>query len=243
MLRNILFYLMIVPAGLILSLTAWLFGARSRWISNASGILFGRLLIAAGRIELDVDLSALDPGRAYIFMVNHQSYLDIPVLFTALRQYDIRYVAKESLFSIPVFGPALREAGHISIDRENRRKAMQSIDRAVAMAQSGISIIIFPEGTRSHDLSGLAEFKIGGIILALKCGCPVVPLVMAGSGDILPRGSLWLRPGRILVRALPPIDAAAEYTMKDRERFMADLRRRMNDTYTELRPCLTHPTR
>ena len=171
-------------------------------------------------------------------MANHQSQFDIPILYTLLPGVPLSFVAKQSLFSIPFLGWAMRAAGHIAIDRDNRRKAMHSIDQAVRWAKQGARIIIFPEGTRNKNLEQLAEFKVGGMILALKCGLPIVPLVLAGTGEILPKGSLRIGSGRrdILLKALAPIDTAG-YTLKQREQLKDELYLRMNTAYLELRQC------
>jgi len=167
-------------------------------------------------------------------MCNHQSLFDIPILFDTLWDYHMRFVAKESLFRIPIYGKALGNAGHISINRENRRAAMKSVDEAVASAKAGISPLIFPEGTRNPDISKLLDFKVGGMVLALKCGLPVAPLVMEGTGKLLPKNSILFNPDqRIRLRALPPVDPA-KYTLKEREQFKDDMYALMNAAYQEL---------
>ncbi|BBD06810.1 1-acyl-sn-glycerol-3-phosphate acyltransferase [Desulfovibrio ferrophilus] len=185
-------------------------------------------------LPLDVDLSELDPEQTYVFMANHQSQLDIPLLTALLAPRKVSFVAKQSLFKIPVFGAAIKAVGHISIDRSNRRRAMKSIESAVQKAQGGRSIMIYPEGTRAEDLDNIQEFKIGGVIIALKTGLPVVPIVLSGTGEVLPKHRLLLRSAPLKVKALPPIDTG-KYTMKDREAFKDDLYKMMNDAYLEMR--------
>ena len=111
---------------------------------------------------------------------------------------------------------------------------MKSIDKAVETAQTGVSPLIFPEGTRNTNPEHLMDFKIGGIILALKCSIPVVPVVVAGHGQGAAKGTVWATPGPVLVKALPPLDTSA-YTLKERERFKEDLYRAMDSAYTELK--------
>jgi 1-acyl-sn-glycerol-3-phosphate acyltransferase len=168
-------------------------------------------------------------------MANHQSHMDIPILFAALSGWNFRFLAKESLFTIPVFGPAMRRMGHVAIDRGNRRKAMESIQEAVDLVSRGIGLLVFPEGTRSMDYSKLQEFKTGGMIVALKCHAQVAPLVLEGSGGVLPKHGRRLAPGVVRLRALPPFDAAALYTLKERENFKNDLWDRMDAAYQEMR--------
>ena len=168
-------------------------------------------------------------------MANHQSNLDIPLLFAALSEYNFRFLAKESLFAIPVFGPALRRMGHVSIDRGNRRKAMEAIQEAVDLVAGGVGLLVFPEGTRSMDFTKIQEFKTGGMIVALKCQAMVAPIVISGSGAVLAKHGRRLTPGVVRIRALPPFDAAAAYTLKQREAFKNDLWDRMDAAYQEMR--------
>lgn len=233
MLHNIFFYLVVLPATGFFCCVAILFKKHGTW----SGRTWGRFVAWATRTSYEIDLSELKPGQDYVYMANHQSQLDIPVLNAVLgmRQLEegrpvLGFVAKQSLFDIPVFGPAIRAVGHIPIDRSNRRRAMKSIDRAVKDVQSGRSIVIFPEGTRAVDRSKLQEFKVGGFIIAIKTGRPVAPIVVTGTGDCLPKHKLWLRRKPVKIRALPPIDTGT-YTLKQREQFKEDLHAMMDEAY------------
>jgi len=230
MLRNIFFYLISLLATGFFSSTAILAPRFGAW----SGRNWARSLVWASRVRFEVDLSALDPEQNYVFMANHQSQLDIPVLNAVLAPRKVGFVAKQSLLRIPLFGGAIAAAGHIPIDRSNRRRAMKSIESAVLSAKSGTAVVIFPEGTRAVDLDGLQEFKIGGMIIALKTGLPVAPLVITGTGEALAKHRVWLSPATVRVRALPPVDTSG-YTLKDRERFMEDLRETMGTAYREQR--------
>ncbi len=236
MLRFIIFILLLIPATLYHSLrmvvAALLPGDAGRK-GERIGHRWGKAMIRLSAVPLEVDLSALKPDGHYVFMVNHQSNFDILVLYTVLKGYPVRFVAKKSLFDIPIFGLAMRRAGHIPIDRENRRSGMKSLQEAADMARAGVCPIIFPEGTRNPDTTCLMDFKIGGMVLALKCGLPVAPIVMAGTGTVLPRKGLLMRKAPIRVKALPPIEPGA-YTMKEREKFRDDLHRIMDQAYKEL---------
>ena len=198
------------------------------------GLAWGAAAVKLSGITIETDMGEVDPNGHYVFIGNHQSNLDIPVLFKLLKGNRIRFVAKKSLFEIPLYGKALAHAGHICIDRENRRAAMQSLNDAVEVAQGGISPVIFPEGTRNTNLSELMEFKIGAMILALKAGLPVVPFVMTNTGRVMGKGDFFID-NRIVVRfkALPVIDPS-KYTLKERERFKEDLYAMMNQAYQEL---------
>ncbi|MCM0753660.1 1-acyl-sn-glycerol-3-phosphate acyltransferase [Desulfovibrio aminophilus] len=236
MLRFFLFLLACVPLTLWHSthmILACLLPGPKGPKGEAIGRRWSRALLRASGLRLDIDLSVLDPAGHYVFMVNHQSNFDIPLLYAVLDAYPIRFVAKKSLFDIPVFGRAMRLAGHIPIDRGNRRSGMKSVQDAVDAAQAGICPVIFPEGTRNPEPGSLLDFKIGGMVLALKCDLPVAPLVLDGTGAALPRGRMILRKGTIRLKALPPVDVST-YTLKERERFRDELRTRMGEALAAL---------
>ena len=236
MLRSILFYLILIPWTLVCGGLMALLSRHPRHkdIGQCLGDLWARGLIRTLGLKLDVDLTGLQPGAQYVFMANHASLMDILILLTLLRPQKILFVAKKSLFSIPVFGWALKGAGHIPIDRGNHRAGMKSIDVAVERAKEGFSPLIFPEGTRNLDPDNLLEFKTGGMILALKCGLPVAPVILCGTRDILPKGRHLPRSGvRITVRALPLV-APDRYTLKQREQFKDDMYQMMNQAWREM---------
>ncbi|MBG0790734.1 MAG: 1-acyl-sn-glycerol-3-phosphate acyltransferase [Desulfovibrionaceae bacterium] len=198
------------------------------------GLKWGAAAVKLAGIRIEADLGGINPKGHYVFIGNHQSNLDIPVLFEVLKGNRIRFVAKKSLFDIPLYGRALAHAGHICIDRENRRSAMKSLNEAVDRAKEGISPVVFPEGTRNIHLEELMKFKVGGMIIALKSGLPVVPVVIANTGRVMPKGRLTIdnRPV-VRIKALPVIDPA-KYTLKEREQFKDDLYEMMNAAYKEL---------
>jgi 1-acyl-sn-glycerol-3-phosphate acyltransferase len=238
MMRSFFFMMCVVPTTLCFSCLCWLTAriGRNGLLAHRLECLWAKCLLWCAGVRLEADLSALDPKGVYVFMANHQSHMDIPILFAALSAYNFRILAKESLFSIPAFGPAMRRVGHVAIDRQNRRKAMESIQEAGDLVSRGVGLLVFPEGTRSMDFSSLQDFKTGGMIVALKCQTQVAPIVIAGSGRILPKHARWLTPGVVRLRALPPFDPSALYTLKEREAFKNDLWTRMNGTYQEMRP-------
>jgi len=232
--RNILFRLCLFPLTLLFSTLCWLAVGlgKNNSVSHRMECLWGKGVMRCGGVRVEADLRALTPGSTYVFLANHQSHLDIPALFSVLSDYNFRFLAKDSLFRIPVFGPAMARMGHVAIERENRRKAMQSIERAVSLVAGGVGLLIFPEGTRSTDHSTLGDFKTGGMIVALKCRCPVAPLIVTGSGSVLPKGTTRLRPGTIRITALPPVDTQA-YTLKDRDAFKTHMENLMKNAYLE----------
>lgn len=238
MLRNSAFYLLFVPVTLFFSTVGSLALCCSEKIRDTVGwfccFTWARLTVALSGLPVDVDVSALDPDQNYIFMVNHSSQLDIPVLTAVLgRTWRIIFIGKESLFTIPLFGWTLTAAGHIPINRKNRRCAMESIAKAAEVAAQGRSILVFPDGTRATDLDKLQPFNTGGMIVALKTTLPVAPVVVTGTGQALPKKALLLRRARIVVRALPPVQTQGVYTIKDRTRLKDDLYTLMDTAYRE----------
>jgi len=125
-------------------------------------------------------------------MSNHQSNFDIPVLLAHL-PVQFRWLAKAELFKIPIFSRAMRGAGYVRIDRFNRESAIQSIKEAAAKMKDGVSVMIFPEGTRSHDGS-IRPFKKGGFVMAVDTGVPIVPVILQGTLPIMDKNS-WRTAG------------------------------------------------
>lgn len=189
------------------------------------------ILIVSG-IRVDVrGVAEIDPGRSYVYMCNHLSNFDIPVLLAHL-PVQFRWLAKAELFRIPLFGRAMRGAGYISIDRFNRDSAFASINEAAARIQQGVSVMIFPEGTRSRD-GCLQPFKKGGFVLAVDSGVPIVPLIMLGTQTIMSKGSRLVHPNPVELVIRPPIETG-DYSRETKEQLMAEVRKVIEDNYTGL---------
>ena len=137
----------------------------------------------------------MPPGRAYVYMSNHQSHLDIPMLYATLPSPTIRMLGKKELFRIPLWGRGLRAAEFIEVDRSNHARAVQSIEHAARLVRDGVSIYLAPEGTRSRD-GRIGKLKKGGFHLALETRAPIVPVAIRGTIDILPRGGRVMHTGR-----------------------------------------------
>jgi len=129
--------------------------------------------------------------------------MDIPILIAYLPTH-FRFVAKKELFKIPLFGWGVRQAGHISIDRESILSSYKTLEKIVQMLKAGASVIFFPEGTRSWDGS-LGKFKRGSLMAALKSGAPIIPIAISGSYNIMPRDTKLIRPGRVKLSIGKPI--------------------------------------
>lgn len=149
-------------------------------------------------------LEGLDPNRQYIFIANHQSYIDIPVLVQALSQFQLRWIAKKELFWVPLFGWVLWSSKHIIVDRSSLSRAMNSLSKARERIEKGISVVVFPEGTRSRH-GDLLPFKRGGFLLAFKSQTPIVPVTIKGSGAVWSRGDWRIRSGEIEIVMGKPV--------------------------------------
>jgi 1-acyl-sn-glycerol-3-phosphate acyltransferase len=162
-------------------------------------------LLACGVRVTTRRLAPLDPSRPYVFMSNHRSQFDILAAIAALPEFQLRWVAKKELERIPVFGWAMRSAGHIIIDRSDHRQAVATLGAAREKMARGVSVMIFPEGTRALPDEDLLPFKKGGFMLALDTGFPIVPIAIRGSADVLPSHSWRARRGTIDVVVGEPI--------------------------------------
>jgi len=170
--------------------------------------LWSWLILTFGGVSLRVNgLDLIDPKRQYVFMVNHQSNIDIPVLVQSLAGFQLRWLAKKELLWVPLFGWSLWAAKHIFVDRADRNGALKSLKKAKERMAGGISVVIFPEGTRSPD-GGLLPFKRGGFLLAARTQTAIVPVTINGSGKILPKGDWRLRRGEIEVTVSSPVAVA-----------------------------------
>jgi 1-acyl-sn-glycerol-3-phosphate acyltransferase len=187
---------------------------------------WARLNLALFGVRLRVRrLAPLDPHAPYIFMSNHRSQTDILAVVAALEEFQLRWVAKKELLRIPLFGWALQRTGHIIIDRSDRQQSIASLRAARNQMLDGISVVIFPEGTRSERGQDILPLKKGGFMLALETGFPIVPLVIRGSREILPRGSWQVAAGEIEVIVGAPIEVEGldrEEVMRRVERFMRE---------------------
>jgi 1-acyl-sn-glycerol-3-phosphate acyltransferase len=168
------------------------------------GGLWAKIIIKTSGIKIDVEGQDNIPmGKPVVFACNHASQFDIPILYEVL-PVQFRFVVKKELFKIPLLGLVMRLAGYIPIDRSGGKAALRSLQEAAGRLKNGESIIIFPEGTRSPNGS-LRPFKTGGILIAVKAGCPIVPVAISGSHNVLPKDSLRIRPGRIKVTIGLPV--------------------------------------
>lgn len=176
-------------------------------IYDRAGRDWGRSLLAVNGLHVRVEgMEHLAPGQSYVFASNHTSFADIWVLFAHLPG-SVRFVAKKELLSIPIFGQALRARGEIPINRTNLRDAFAAYDEAAERLQSGLSAIVFVEGTRSRD-GRLHDFKKGPFVLAIRAGVPIVPVFIEGTFEALPPGGWYVRRRPITLKIGAPIPTA-----------------------------------
>lgn len=169
-------------------------------------------------------------GQSYVIMTNHQSHFDVLALYGHWgRQF--RWVMKESLRKVPGLGWYCAAGGHVFIDRSDREKAIASLRAVRPLLAGGISVIFFPEGTRSND-GRLMPFKKGGFMMALDMGLPILPVSISGSRHVLPNGTLKLLPGHVRITVHEPIDVK-DYGVERRDELMRDVRKAIASGLTE----------
>ena len=201
-----------------------IFSSHSRLIEVIIQLWARSIVRAAGITLVTKNGELLDPKQRYILVANHYSYFDIPCIFAAIPQ-PIRFMAKVSLFKIPIFGWAIGRAGFIPIDRKNRRTAVKSFDLAAQRIRKGNTIVVFPEEGRSRQRE-MRPFQRGGFLLALKSELPIVPVAIDGTFDVMRAGTLRVKGGPVTVTITPPIETAG-LTLRDKEKLAEESRRRI----------------
>jgi 1-acyl-sn-glycerol-3-phosphate acyltransferase len=162
------------------------------------------LALAGLRVHIEGQ-ERLNPQNTYIFMPNHASFLDTLLAFAYIPG-DSRNIIKEEVFSIPLLGLILRRSGHIPMDRKNPWKALKSLRQAADLLKEGISVVVFPEGTRTPN-GEIQEFKPALFILPIRSRIPVVPVLIEGTFQALKRGSILLNPVPLTLTFFDPIPA------------------------------------
>lgn len=178
------------------------------------------LWLAGIRLELHGEEN-LPRGRPCVYMANHQSNVDAPLLFVLLPP-RIALMGKRQVFSIPVLGAALRLADFVRVDRENPEAARASVDEALRHLQRGTSFLVFPEGTRTPD-GRLQRFKHGVFVLALRAGVPIVPITLDGAATLMAKGKWEIYPGVVRVTIHPPVEIRHR-SLEERQRLAEEVR-------------------
>jgi 1-acyl-sn-glycerol-3-phosphate acyltransferase len=189
-----------------LSIGSSLFGSRG-YFAHGCARVWSWLILATTGVRVRVQgLEQLVPGRTYVFAGNHQSIYDIPVIFASL-PYQLRIIAKESLGRFPFLGWHLARTGHLLLDR-TKANPRGVFDWASSLTARGLSLIVFPEGTRSQD-GVVGRFKGGSLYPAVQAGLPIVPLSVVGSRHVMKKGRLMTCPGDVLLVVHAPIETTA----------------------------------
>lgn len=149
----------------------------------------------------------LDPRQSYIFVPNHQGAFDIFLIYGFLNQ-NVKWMQKHSLRKIPFVGFASEKAGHVFVDNSTPKTRATSIENAKKQIVDGVSMVIFPEGSRSRN-GKMGRFKRGAYYLARDLKLPVVPLTINGAYDVMKRGGLHLNPGKLELVIHKPISTEA----------------------------------
>jgi 1-acyl-sn-glycerol-3-phosphate acyltransferase len=220
--------------GIVTSLAALVMFPYTLITSNVEPIYWVAMWIAftgvrvAGIKVTVIGLDRLDSTKRYVFMSNHTSAMDPPLLIPLIPTRTSVLVKKE-LFRVPVLGQAMRLGQLVPVDRSNREKAIESLQRAQRVLNDGVNMTIFVEGTRSPD-GRLLPFKKGPFYLACDTGHMIVPVTIAGTHELLPKGKFFARPGKVTVHFHDPIDPA---NVPDRDQLMAAVRERIASALPE----------
>ncbi|HLJ88395.1 MAG TPA: lysophospholipid acyltransferase family protein [Candidatus Angelobacter sp.] len=200
-----LFLLVAVPVGALIAFP-WTFLSGKIGFLYWLGMNVTRIAVRLTGTRIEVlGMDNLDPQGTYIFMSNHISNLDPPILLPLIPRRTSVLVKKE-LWSIPIVAQAFDMAAFVPVERSNRQSAIQSVRRAGEVMRKGINMTVYPEGTRSRD-GNLLPFKKGPFHLAKETGFSVVPVTMLGTREIMPKGGKLIKGGKVTVVFHPPIDS------------------------------------
>lgn len=179
--------------------------------AGINGVMF---FVRAAGVRVRVSgLERIPPGVC-LFAANHTSSADAPAVVGAIPR-RIAILLKESLFKWPIVGQAFSAARFIPIKRGAYDSAIASLEKATEALRAGQSFLIYPEGTRSPD-GRLQRFKKGAVVMAIKAGVPIVPMICVGAHKVMAKRSLKIRPGEIHVEFLDPIDSS-KFTVEERD--------------------------
>ena len=217
-------YAFAVPGTLVFAILAILLSALPRRYADGVsfiGRVWSRCLLAAAGARVSVEFGTAPRPGGVVYICNHKSYFDVSVLYASSPR-PLRFAAKRSLFRIPFLGWSMKLGGFIPVDRVDRSRARDVFAVAARVVAGGTSVAFFPEGTRAAP-GEMLPFQRGGFLVALKAGAPIVPVGIAGTDRVLPRGRLRVTPGAVTVRYGEPIDPGA-YGMAGRAALVARVR-------------------
>jgi 1-acyl-sn-glycerol-3-phosphate acyltransferase len=201
---------LIVLVGFIYVSLVWLVTAPFDPGRYAAGRAFRHLAVASTWINpywsfRTSGVEIRDPRRPYVVVANHESYADI--FLVSHLKWEMKWLAKDTIFRIPVMGWMMRMAGDVPIVRGNRGSGVQALEACRDRLSKNVSVMVFPEGTRTRT-DELLPFKDGAFQLAISAGAPVIPIAIAGTRDAMAKGSFSFRRANAMCRVLEPIDTA-----------------------------------
>jgi len=201
-------------------------GLKQHFISST----WARMLLAISRVKVNLKgLEKLDPAGHYVFVGNHLSLMDTPVVLGHL-PYQFLFLVNVKYVRLPFLGTHLRRGGHFAVDPNDTRAGLKILSEAARHIQRRrLSVLLFPEGARAR--AGLQEFKEGAAYIAIKSGVPLVPFAIQGTREILPIGSVHIRSGPVEFLIGDPIPTEG-LTLKDRARLTSLMRERVADLLT-----------
>jgi 1-acyl-sn-glycerol-3-phosphate acyltransferase len=201
---------------------------------------WAKIVCFLARVEVHGSGTENEPDRASLYTFNHLSLLDIPIVLVVVKN-SIRFGAKQELFRIPIFGQALQLAGVLKINRGNRNEAISTLQTAQdRINETGQSFILAAEGTRQSE-NKIGEFKSGPFVLAIDSQCPLVPIVICGAHEALPKKDLFFRlekKHKVFVEILPSIDIKL-YTFEQRHELKKMVRNQMAEAFERLKKLVT----
>ncbi len=191
--------LLAIPLIFVCALFKWV---RPLVFVGRTGVHLGKLILGV-RVEV-TGLDKIEKHKTYVFMPNHESFVDGPMMFVIIPQF-MRVILKKEIFRVPILAQGMKVAEFIPVDRKGRSGGKEAIERAVRLIQTKKhSFLIFPEGTRSLD-GKLQRFRRGGCYLAIKSQVPIVPVSINGSFELMPKGSFFTKKGTIRVQLHEPV--------------------------------------
>jgi 1-acyl-sn-glycerol-3-phosphate acyltransferase len=194
-------------------ITISLFDRDSNIVHRWCAVPWAKIILRVCGVKVEVrGTEDIKKDIPFIYISNHQSYFDIFVLLAGLPA-EFKFLMKQELMKIPLLGITMRKAGYLSVDRDDTRNAIKSMDMAAEKIRNGASVLVFPEGTRSED-GHVQAFKKGGFHMALKAGCDIVPVAIVNSRAIVPKGSLRINKGTIKMNIGKPIPLK-DYSKRD----------------------------
>jgi len=236
MIRTLFVWSCIVFFGLffgIFAILSYPFDPKGR-LGHQFAKLWGKTCLLVNGVRLRMEgLEHLRKGDPYIFMVNHQGSYDIFSILGYL-PFQFKWLAKKELFLIPVLGWGMTAVGYISIDRAGTRETVEAMNKAARKIREGMSVVIFPEGSRSPD-GVIQPFKKGGFTLAIKSKVPIVPMAIVGSREIISKNQWTVHPGEIRIRIGRPIETR-DCSMKERTALMEGVREAISENFRLISP-------